>query len=109
MLVSLVLDLPMDVVELALVIQRLAERHDALRLRWVRDGEARRLEVMAYVAQLPFRTIDEPSLADAQLNGWVTAHAARIGRGLDPYAGVTIAPTFEIGSASCRERVWQYV
>src|SRR3546814_656886 len=37
MLVSLVLDRPMDVVELALVIQRLAERHDALRLRWVRD------------------------------------------------------------------------
>ncbi|TCT02536.1 non-ribosomal peptide synthetase [Paralcaligenes ureilyticus] len=93
LLASLALDRPIGVVELALVIQHLAERHEALRLRWIRDGEARRLEIMAYVAQLPFRTVEEPSLADAQLDNWIAEHAARIGRGLDTQSGVMVATT----------------
>ncbi|MEO8817493.1 MAG: amino acid adenylation domain-containing protein [Paralcaligenes sp.] len=93
LLASLILDRPIGVVELALVIQHLAERHEALRLRWIRDGEAHRLEIMAYVAQLPFRTVEELKLTDAQLDHWIAAHAARIGRGLDTQSGVMVATT----------------
>ncbi len=93
LLASLTLDRPIGVVELALVIQHLAERHEALRLRWTRDGETRRLEIMAYVAQLPFRTVEEPHLADAQLDKWIAEHAGRIGRGLDTQSGVMVATT----------------
>jgi len=93
LLASLILDQPIGVVELALIVQRLAERHEALRLRWTRDGEARRLETMAYVAQLPFRTVEEPNLSDEQLDDWIAGHAARIGRGLDTQSGVMVTTT----------------
>lgn len=93
LLASVIIDRPIGVVELALLIQRLAERHDALRLRCVREGPSRHLEIMAYVAQLPFRTVDAPDLDDEHLDGWVNAHAARLGRGLDTQTGVTIAAT----------------
>ncbi len=93
LLASLVFDRPVGIVDLALAVQRLAERHEALRLRWSRDGTTSRLEIMAYVAQLPIRTVEACDLADAQLDDWIAAHAARIGRGLDMAAGVTIAAT----------------
>lgn len=93
LLASLRLARPVTVLELALAMQRLAERHEALRLRWVRDGEAQRVEIMAYTARLPIRTIEVPGLSDAQLQGWVDQHAERLGRGLQPETGVVVAST----------------
>jgi len=93
LLASLVLPRRTGLVELALIVQSLAERHEALRLRWVRDEQASRLEIMAYVAQLPIRTVEAPHLADAGLDEWVAGHAARLGRGLDTETGVLIAAT----------------
>lgn len=92
-LASLALDRPVSIAELAFATQLLAERHEALRLRAIRDEESSRLEIMAYVAQLPIRTVEAPSLDDAQIDDWVAAHAERIGRGLDPHSGVMIAAT----------------
>ncbi|MBV6306382.1 amino acid adenylation domain-containing protein [Candidimonas humi] len=93
MLASLALDRPVSIAELAFATQLLAERHEALRLRTIRDGESSRLEIMAYVAQLPIRTVEAPGLDDTQIDDWVAAHAERIGRGLDPHKGVMIAAT----------------
>ncbi|MGB3290030.1 MAG: amino acid adenylation domain-containing protein, partial [Burkholderiaceae bacterium] len=93
LLASLRLERPVTVLELALAMQRLAERHEALRLRWVRDGEARRVEIMAYTARLPIRTVDVPELTDARLRDWVDGHAERLGRGLQPESGVVVAAT----------------
>src|SRR3546814_12376887 len=39
LLASLILDRPIRAVELALAVQRLAEKHDALRLRWMHDDQ----------------------------------------------------------------------
>src|SRR3546814_14262115 len=55
LLASLILDRPIRAVELALAVQRLAEKHDALRLRWMHDDQANHLEIAAYVGQLPIR------------------------------------------------------
>lgn len=93
LLASLVLDRPIRAVDLAVVVQRLAERHDALRLRWVHDGQASNLEIAAYVGQLPIRMVDAEHLADTQIDEWVVEHAARIGRGLNTLTGVTLAAT----------------
>ncbi|OWT62095.1 non-ribosomal peptide synthetase [Candidimonas nitroreducens] len=92
-LASLALDRPVSIAELAFATQLLAERHEALRLRAIRDSASSRLEVMAYVAQLPIRTVEAPGLDDTQIDDWVAAHAERIGRGLDPNSGVMIAAT----------------
>ncbi|MGB6106064.1 MAG: amino acid adenylation domain-containing protein, partial [Pusillimonas sp.] len=93
LLASLVLDRPIRAVELALAVQRLAEKHDALRLRWVKDEQASHLEIAAYVGQLPIRMVEAINLADARIDDWVAEHAARIGRGLDTRSGVTLAAT----------------
>ncbi|MCC2597576.1 amino acid adenylation domain-containing protein [Pusillimonas sp. MFBS29] len=93
LLASLVLDRPIRAVDLALAVQRLAERHDALRLRCVREGQASHLEIAAYVGQLPIRMVEARHLADADIDRWVAEHAARIGRGLDTHTGVTLAAT----------------
>lgn len=93
LLASLVLPRRTALVELALIIQSLAERHEALRLRWVHDEQASRLEIMAYVARLPIRTVEAPHLADAGLDDWIAEHADRLGRGLDTATGVLIATT----------------
>jgi len=93
LLASLVLPRRTTLVELALIIQSLAERHEALRLRWVQDEQASRLEIMAYVARLPIRTVEAPHLADAGLDDWVAEYADRLGRGLDTATGVLIATT----------------
>ncbi|NYT45497.1 amino acid adenylation domain-containing protein [Alcaligenaceae bacterium] len=93
LLASLRMDRSVTVLELALAMQRLAERHDALRLRWVKDGETSRVEIMAYTARLPIRTIEVPELADAQLHDWVDEHAKRLGRGLHLESGVMVTST----------------
>lgn len=93
LLASLRLERPITVLELALAMQRLAERHEALRLRWVRDGEAQRVEIMAYTARLPIRTVEVPGMSDTQLRDWVDSHAERLGRGLQPENGVMVAST----------------
>lgn len=93
MLASIVFARPVGALALGVVVQRLAERHEALRLRWTRDGEASRLEIASYVAALPIRTVEAPALPDSQLDAWIAEHAERIGRGLDTRTGVTIAAT----------------
>lgn len=93
LLANLTLDRPIRAVELALIVQRLAERHDALRLRWMREEQSSHLEIAAYVGQLPIRMVEAENLPDTQLDEWVAEHAARIGRGLDTATGVTLAAT----------------
>ncbi|WP_442593813.1 amino acid adenylation domain-containing protein [Parapusillimonas sp. JC17] len=93
LIASLVLEDQISAVELALAVHRLADRHDALRLRWVHDGQAKHIEIAAYVGRLPIRMVEAPDLPDAKLDAWIDEHAARIGRGLDTRHGVTLATT----------------
>ncbi len=93
LIASLVLDAHIGAVELALAVHRLADRHDALRLRWVRDGQASHVEIAAYVGRLPIRMVEVPGLPDARIDAWIAEHAARIARGLDTGSGVTLATT----------------
>src|SRR3546814_11900747 len=48
LLASVVLDQSVRAVELALTVQRLAERHDALRLRWMRQDRQRVVSVKVF-------------------------------------------------------------
>ncbi|AEC21905.1 amino acid adenylation [Pusillimonas sp. T7-7] len=93
LLASVVLDQSVRAVELALTVQRLAERHDALRLRWMREGQSSHLEIAAYVGQLPIRMVEAANLPDTHIDEWVAEHAERLGRGLDTQTGVTLAAT----------------
>jgi hypothetical protein len=90
-LASLALDRRIGSMELGLAIQRLAERHEALRLRIVGNGTSRRLGVMDFLAAFPIRAVAAPDLTDKALDEWVAARRDRLGRDLGLAVGITIA------------------
>ncbi len=92
-LASVAMDRSIGSVELGFAIQRLAERHDGLRLRVVADGVTRRLTLDDFLPVVPVRTVDVPGLEDDQIDAWIDAHRDRLCRGLDLTTGVTIAAT----------------
>ncbi len=92
-LASVVLDHAIGSVELGYAVQRLAERHEGLRLRVVADGVTRRLTVDDFLPIIPVRVVDVPGLEDGNIGAWIDDHRERLGRGLDLTAGVTITAT----------------
>ncbi|TCK23533.1 amino acid adenylation domain-containing protein [Ancylobacter aquaticus] len=80
-------------VDLGYAIQRLAERHDALRLVRVEDASGRSLAVSDFLPTVPVRFVDVPAGTLDDLDRWIADHSARLARGIDLAAGVTIAAT----------------
>lgn len=92
-IVSLTTDRSVAAVDLGYAIQRLAERHDALRLLVVEDGASRRLSIADFLPAVPVRFVDLPAGAADDLDAWIAAHRSRLVRGIDLAQGVTIAAT----------------
>ncbi|WP_428029944.1 amino acid adenylation domain-containing protein [Ancylobacter sp.] len=80
-------------VDLGYAIQRLAERHDALRLLRAEDASGRYLTVSDFLPAVPVRFIDVPAGTLDDLDRWIADHRARLARGIDLATGVTIAAT----------------
>ncbi|MBM3649027.1 MAG: amino acid adenylation domain-containing protein, partial [Alphaproteobacteria bacterium] len=80
-------------VDLGFAIQRIAERHDALRLAVIDEGATRRLTVVDFLPAVPIRFVDLPAGVIADLDGWVGEHRSRLTRGIDLSAGVALAAT----------------
>lgn len=91
--VSVAVAAKVSAVDLGYAIQRLAERHDALRLIRVEDASGRSLAVSDFLPAVPVRFVDVPAGTLDDLDGWITEHGARLARGIDLASGVTIAAT----------------
>jgi amino acid adenylation domain-containing protein len=100
-LASVVVDRQVTAVDLGFAIQRIAERHDALRLASIEDGTTRRLAVVDFLPNVPIRFVDlaPGRFADlapgavSDFDGWVDEYRSRLTRGIDLAAGVTLATT----------------
>lgn len=100
---SVIVDRRVTAVDLGFAIQRIAERHDALRLALIEDGQieegltedgrTRRLAVVDFLPAVPIRFVDLPAGAIADFDGWVEEYRSRLTRGIDLSAGVTLATT----------------
>lgn len=91
--VSLAIARTVSAMDIGYAIQRLAERHDALRLVLVADAGGRALAVSDFLPAVPVRFVDVPASAFDDLDGWIADHRTRLARGIDLSAGVTIAAT----------------
>ncbi|WP_018388384.1 non-ribosomal peptide synthetase [Ancylobacter sp. FA202] len=91
--VSVTVAATVSAVDLGYAIQRLAERHDALRLIRVEDASGRSLAVSDFLPAVPVRFVDVAAGTLDDLDGWINEHGARLARGIDLAAGVTIAAT----------------
>ncbi|MDQ0346696.1 non-ribosomal peptide synthetase [Ancylobacter vacuolatus] len=91
--VSVTVAATVSAVDLGYAIQRLAERHDALRLIRVEDASGRSLAVSDFLPTVPVRFVDVAAGALDDLDSWIADHDARLARGIDLAAGVTIAAT----------------
>ncbi|MDQ0505117.1 non-ribosomal peptide synthetase [Xanthobacter agilis] len=91
--VSIAVAPTVSAVDLGYAIQRLAERHDALRLVQVEDGTGRRLAISDFLPAVPVRFVDVPAGTLGDLDRWIGDHRGRLARGIDLSAGVTIAAT----------------
>lgn len=91
--VSLTIARTVSAMDIGYAIQRLAERHDALRLVLVADAGGRALAVSDFLPAVPVRFVDVPAAAFDDLDSWIADHRTRLARGIDLSAGVTIAAT----------------
>lgn len=92
-LAVLTLDRAVSIVDLGYALQRLAERHDALRLRRIEKEDRRRLVVADFLPAVPVRFADLPDGVLEDPRTWISAHRDRLTRGIDLGAGVTLAAT----------------
>lgn len=90
---SVVVERRVTAADLGFAIQRIAERHDALRLALIEDESTRRLAVVDFLPAVPIRFVDLPVGAVTDFDGWVMEHRSRLTRGIDLSAGVTLATT----------------
>jgi amino acid adenylation domain-containing protein/non-ribosomal peptide synthase protein (TIGR01720 family) len=94
----------LDPARVRAVVQRLLEQHDALRLRYARDGDGWRSFIAAPDDEIPFVSIDLAALpADAQ-RAAIETHAAQLQRSLDLTHGPLLrVALFDLGpEQSCR-------
>ncbi|MGP9812858.1 amino acid adenylation domain-containing protein [Rhodopseudomonas sp. NSM] len=91
--VSIAVGSKVSAVDVGYAIQRLAERHDALRLVVVEDASGRSIAVSDFLPAVPVRYVDVPAGTLDDLERWIADHSGRLSRGIDLAAGVTIAAT----------------
>ncbi|WP_041802984.1 non-ribosomal peptide synthetase [Rhodopseudomonas palustris] len=91
--VSIAVGPKISAVDVGYAIQRLAERHDALRLVVVEDASGRSIAVSDFLPAVPVRFVDVPTGTLGDLERWIAETSSRLARGIDLAAGVTIAAT----------------
>ncbi|HEY0330321.1 MAG TPA: amino acid adenylation domain-containing protein [Rhodopseudomonas sp.] len=91
--VSIAVGPKVSAVDVGYAIQRLAERHDALRLAIVEDASGRYIAVSDFLPAVPVRFINVPAGSLDDFERWIAGHSSRLARGIDLAAGVTIAAT----------------
>lgn len=102
--VSVSVPATVSTVDLGYAIERLAERHDALRLVRVEDATGRSLAISDFLPAVPVRFVDVPTATLDDLDRWITENSARLARGIDLAAGVTIAATLVTAQAPAAGR-----
>lgn len=102
--VSVSVPASVSTVDLGYAIERLAERHDALRLVRVEDATGRSLAISDFLPAVPVRFVDVPATTLDDLDRWIMENSARLARGIDLAAGVTIAATLVTAQAPAAGR-----
>lgn len=91
--VSIAVGPKVSAVDVGYAIQRLAERHDALRFVVVEDASGRSIAVSDFLPAVPVRFVDVPAGTLDDFERWIAETSSRLSRGIDLAAGVTIAAT----------------